>query len=182
MASNHMVANPAPLGFAAFGITNFLLSSQNAGLWHNAGGSAMIGTALAFGGAIGLLVSIMEFLRGDAIGATFFGSFGAFWLSLFYFVTHPATQAPGALGVLILGFAVANFIFWMAVMKRSIQHNLFGALLTITLILLSYGNWAGGHSGAVKTGGWFGLATALVALYMGAKALINEEYGSALLP
>ena len=67
-------------------------------------------------------------------------------------------------------------------MKRSIQHNLFGALLTITLILLSYGNWAGGHSGAVKTGGWFGLATALVALYMGAKALINEEYGSALLP
>ena len=67
-------------------------------------------------------------------------------------------------------------------MKRSLHHNIFGALLTITLILLSYGNWAGGHSGAVKTGGWFGLATALVALYMGAKALINEEYMKEILP
>ena len=78
-------------------------------------------------------------------------------------------------------FAVSSFVFWMAVMKRSIHHNLFGFLLTLTLIFLSYGNWAGGHSGALKTGGWLGMITAIVALYIGAKQLINEEYGRDLL-
>ena len=182
MANDRMVANPAPLGLAAFGITTFLLSSSNAGLWHNAGGSAVMGTALFYGGVVGLLACIMEFLRGDSIGATFFGSFGAFWLSLWYYMSNPSAQAAGALGVLIMTFAVGAFVFWMAVMKRSMQHNLFGFLLTLTLIFLSYGNCAGGHSGSVKTGGWLGIATAVLALYMAAKALINEEYGRDLLP
>jgi succinate-acetate transporter protein len=182
MANDRMVANPAPLGLAAFGITTFLLSSANAGLWHGVGGVAVMGTALFYGGIVGLVVSIMEFIRGDAIGATFFGSFGAFWLSLWYWMSHPSIQAPGSLGVFIMCFAFGAFVFWMAVMKRSMHHNLFGFLLTLTLIFLAYGDWAGGHSGAVKTGGWLGMITAVIALYMSAKALINEEYMREILP
>ena len=182
MANDRMVANPAPLGLAAFGITTFLLSSSNAGLWHGVGGVAVMGVALFYGGIVGLLVSIMEFLRGDAVGATFFGSFGAFWLSLWYWMSHPNLQTPGSAGVFILCFTVGAFVFWMAVMKRSMHHNLFGFLLTVTLAILAYGDWAGGHSGAVKTAGWLGILTAIVALYMAAKALINEEYGRDLLP
>ena len=177
-----MVANPAPLGLAAFGITTFLLSTSDANLWHGVGGAAVLGTALFYGGIVSLLVSIMEFLRGDAIGATFFGTFGAFWLSLWYYNSNPSAQVAGAGGVFLMSFAFAAFVFWMAVMKRSMHHNLFGFLLTLTLAIEAYGNWAGGHSGAVKTGGWIGILTSLVALYMAAKALINEEYGRDLLP
>jgi uncharacterized protein len=181
MANDRMVANPAPLGLAAFGITAFLQSSADANLWHGVAGAEVLGTALFLGGVISILVSVMEFLRGDAIGLTFFGTFGAFWLSSWYYNSEHL-QAPGAAGVFCMVFAIAAFVFWMAVMKRSMHHNLFGFLLTLTLILEAYGNWGGGHSGALKTGGWIGILTALVALYMAAKALINEEYGRVLLP
>ncbi len=176
-----MVANPAPLGLAAFGITAFLQSTTDANLWHGVGGAALLGTALFFGGVVSILVCVMEFLRGDAIGVAFFGTFGAFWLSLWYY-NYFHMQATGAGGVLIMGFAAAAFVFWMAVMKRSIVHNAFGFFLTVTLLIQTYGNWAGGHSGAVKTAGWFGIITALIALYMAARALINEEYGREILP
>ena len=182
MANDRMVANPAPLGLAAFGITTFLGSSSDANLWHGVGGAAFMGPALFYGGIVSLLVGIMEFLRGDAIGLAFFGTFGAFWLSLWYYNSNPAGQEPGAVGEFFLIFAFAAFIFWIAVMKRSMHHNLFGFLLTLTLAIEAYGKWAGGHSGAVKIGGWIGILTALVALYMAAKALINEEYGKKLLP
>ena len=32
--ANSNIANPAPLGLAAFGVTTILLSSANAGLWE----------------------------------------------------------------------------------------------------------------------------------------------------
>jgi len=177
-----MVANPAPLGLAAFGVTTFLLSSSNAGLWHGAGGAALIGTALFYGGVVELLASIMEFMRGDTLGATVFGSFGAFWLAAWYWLSHPSLQAPGSLGVFMMIFAIATFVLWMAAMKRSMHLNLLFFLLTVALAFLSYGNWAGGHSGSVKIGGWVGLIASIVALYTGARHLINDEYERELLP
>jgi len=177
-----MVANPAPLGLAAFGVTTFLLSSSNANLWHGVGGASFIGMALFYGGAMEILAAIMEFLRGDTLGATVFGSFGAFYMAMWYTMTHPALQVAGSLGVEIMVFAVATFVIWIAAMKRSMHLNLLFFLLTLTFAFLAYGNWAGGHSGAVKTGGWLGLAASIVAVYMAARVLINDEYERELLP
>jgi len=181
MENGRTMANPAPLGLAAFGITFFLVSSADANLWNGAGSAVFLGLALFYGGIVSILVSIMEFLRGDAIGVAFFGTFGAFWLAIWY-DTSSQQQPPGLDGVFFMVFAAAAFIFWMAVMKRSMLHNLFGLLLTLTLIMETYGSWGGGHDGATKTAGWFGILASLVALYMAAKALINEEHGKVILP
>ena len=43
-------------------------------------------------------------------------------------------------------------------------------------------NWGGGHAGAVKFGGWTGIVTSVVALYLTAKALINDAWGKKVLP
>ena len=181
MENGRTMANPAPLGLAAFGITAFLVSSADANLWHQAGYGAFVVVALFYGGIVSILVSIMEFFRGDSIGVAFFGTFGAFWLANWYNGTSKPN--PEILpGVFFMCFAAAAFIFWMAVMKRSMLHNLFGLLLTLTLILVTIGNWGGGHAGVVKAGGWMGMLASLVALYMAAKALINEEHGKVLLP
>ena len=182
MENGRTMANPAPLGLVAFGVTLFLASSADANLWNGAGGPPVLATALVFGGIISILVSIMEFVRGDAIGVAFFGTFGAFWLSIWYF-SSSQQQSAGVGGVFLMSFAAAAFIFWMAVMKRSLFHNLFGLLLTLTLIMETYGSWsAGSPSWATKAGGWFGIFASLVALYMAAKALINEEHGKVILP
>ena len=183
MENGRTLANPAPLGLAAFGITAFLVTSGDANLFNQAGYAAFMPLALYYGGIVSILVSIMEFFRGDAIGVAFFGTFGAFWLALWYLNSHPQEQeSNGTFGVFFLGFAAAAFIFWMAVMKRSMFHNLFGLLLTLTFIMVTIGSWGGGHASVVKAGGWIGILTSLVALYMAAKALINEEHGKVLLP
>ena len=181
MENGRTFANPAPLGLAAFGVTAFLVASGEANLFNQPFYEAFLPVALFYGGIVSILVCIMEFFRGDAIGVAFFGTFGAFWLALWYLNSHPQ-ESKHLPGVFFLGFAGVAFIFWMAVMKRSMFHNLFGLLLTLTFITQTYSNWGRGHEGAIKVEGWFGILASLVALYMAAKALINEEHGKVLLP
>ena len=45
------VADPAPLGLAAFALTTFVLSCCNAGLIGKGGDFVVLGVALAYGGA-----------------------------------------------------------------------------------------------------------------------------------
>src|SRR5881398_2279283 len=78
------VADPAPLGLAAFALTTFMLSGHNASfipdiLW--------IGLALFYGGLIQLLAGMWEFRNRNVFGATAFSTYGGFWLALGIFVT-----------------------------------------------------------------------------------------------
>lgn len=78
-----IVANPAPLGLAAFGITTFVLSIYNTG-WgygYNQPHNLVVGLALFYGGLAQLLAGMWEFRVGNTFGATAFSSYGAFWLS-----------------------------------------------------------------------------------------------------
>ena len=68
--ANTNIANPAPLGLAAFGVTTILLSSANAGLWGAVGAGAAVPTALFYGGLTQLLAGMWEFMRGSTFGAT----------------------------------------------------------------------------------------------------------------
>ena len=179
--ANTNYADPAPLGLAAFGLTTIMLSSANAGLWHGAGAGAAIPTALFYGGLTQLLAGMWEFMRGNTVGATAFSSFGAFWLTVWYGITSKSF-GPGSLGVFFLCYGLATFVLWVASIKHNLHLTLLFLALTITFIFLSYGNWAGGHSGAVKVGGWTGLVTAVIALYIAAKTLINESWEMTILP
>ena len=66
------IADPGPLGLAAFALTTFLLSAKNAGWMTHATGSAWLGFALAYGGLAQLLrrhvgVPQQERLRRDRL-------------------------------------------------------------------------------------------------------------------
>ncbi len=181
MADNK-IADPVPLGLASFGITLLMLSSANAGLWGGAGGGAVVGTALFLGGITLTLVGLLEFFRGNTFTATVFSAFGGFWMSAWYWLTHKEVQAPGSLGVFLFAFGLASIVMWIVAIKLGAQLNLLFFLLAVTLLALSYGNWGGGHAGAVKFGGWTGIVTSVVALYLTAKALINDAWGKKVLP
>src|SRR4051794_35201703 len=88
------VADPAPLGLAAFALTTFLLSAKNAS-WTD-GTDAWLGFALAYGGLVQLLAGMWEFRNRNVFGSTAFSTYGGFWIGLGWDVQHlPPTAAQG---------------------------------------------------------------------------------------
>ena len=92
------VADPAPLGLAAFALTTFLLSAFNAGWMTKATGDAWVGYALAYGGVVQLLAAMWEFRNKNVFGTTIFGSYGGFWIGLGLWVILVARNAPASPG------------------------------------------------------------------------------------
>src|SRR5664279_3170479 len=81
------VADPAPLGLAAFALTTFCLSCVNAGLIGKGGDFVVLGLAFAYGGVAQFAAGMWEFKRNNVFGATAFTSYGAFWISFALLVT-----------------------------------------------------------------------------------------------
>ena len=75
------IADPAPLGLAAFALTTFILSVVNAGIIPATVEPVVFGLALVYGGIGQLLAGMWEFAKGNTFGATAFSSYGAFWIS-----------------------------------------------------------------------------------------------------
>jgi len=88
------IADPAPLGLAAFALTTFLLSAFNAGWMTKATGSAWLGYALAYGGLVQLLAGMWEFRNKNVFGSTAFGSYGGFWIGLGLWVILSSVRHP----------------------------------------------------------------------------------------
>src|SRR5438876_11608068 len=78
------VADPAPLGLAAFALTTFMLSGHNATFIPDI---VWVGLALFYGGVVQLLAGMWEFRNRNTFGATAFSTYGGFWLALGVFVT-----------------------------------------------------------------------------------------------
>ena len=88
------IADPGPLGLAAFALTTFVLSFFNAGLAPASGEPIVFGLAFAYGGLAQLLAGMWEFRTGNTFGAVAFTSYGAFWLSFFAFVQFFEDKLP----------------------------------------------------------------------------------------
>ena len=107
---SQLVADPAPLGLAAFAMTTFALSIANTNVW-GAGAFAALGLALVYGGLAQLLAGMWEFVRKNTFGALAFTSYGAFWISYYVLVKFvvpgvPIRSIPVMLGVFPLGWTI----------------------------------------------------------------------------
>src|ERR1700728_3531707 len=112
-APTHPVADPAPLGLAAFAMTTFALSVGNAKIW-GAGAAAALALALVYGGAVQLLAGMWEFVRRNTFGALAFSSYGAFWIAYYVFGKFTVgslrlADIPTAAGVFLLGWTIFTF-------------------------------------------------------------------------
>jgi succinate-acetate transporter protein len=180
------IANPAPLGLAAFALTTFVLSMFNAGLLGSGGEPIVFGLTLAYGGLAQLLAGMWEFRTGNTFGATAFVSFGAFWLSYWAFVQFyadsvPAADAGHAVGLYLIAWGIFTAYMIVASLRTTMAIAAVFVLLAITFIVLGIGN-AGAHSGIIKAGGWLGLATAIVAWYASFAEVTNATFGRTVFP
>ena len=171
------VADPAPLGLAAFALTTFLLSVNNAKWTH--GGDAWLGYALAYGGIIQLLAGMWEFRNRNVFGATAFSSYGGFWIGLGLYVLLVAGKSPNVTndeGWILLAFAIFNT--YMMLWSTRINKAVFGVFLTLeaTEVILFLGFFSD-STGIIKLGGWVGVLTAIVAWYASAAGVVNGMAG-----
>jgi succinate-acetate transporter protein len=180
------LADPGPLGLAAFALTTFVLSMFNAGLLGSGGEPVVFGLALAYGGLAQLLAGMWEFRTGNTFGAVAFTSYGAFWLSFWAYVQFfaanvPAKDAGHAVGLYLIAWGIFTSYMFIASLRTTAAVSLVFALLATTFLLLGIGE-ASAHSTVVKIGGWVGLATAAAAWYASFAGVTNSTFGRTVLP
>lgn len=186
-------ANPAPLGLAAFGVTTLFLSIQNANLISANDLGTISAVALAYGGIAQFFAGMWEFRAGNTFGAVAFTSFGAFWISFYVIVNQqvpailklPAASigptVNSALGAYLWVWGAITFGLLICTFASARALTLLFLLLFITFILLAVGN-SGGTSGTIHAGGYVGIATAVVALYIAVAEIMKAVYGKWVLP
>jgi succinate-acetate transporter protein len=180
------IADPGPLGLAAFALTTFVLSMFNAKLMGSGGEPIVFGLALTYGGLAQLLAGMWEFRTGNTFGAVAFTSYGAFWLSFWAFVQFfekdvPAADAGHAVGLFLIAWGIFTAYMFIASLRTTGAVAAVFLLLAVTFFLLGIGN-AGAHTNITKLGGWVGLATAAVAWYASFAAVTNSTFGRVVMP
>ena len=204
-ASAPGIADPAPLGLAAFALTTFLLSASNANWMTHATGAAFLGYAFFYGGLCQLLAGMWEFRNKNVFGSTAFSSYGGFWIGLgawVEFVKIPAlnaavaTKSPLTLAAtvsslnhdvawILLAFAIFNT--YMLLLSTQVNLAVFAVFLTLELteIVLFCALFSAGSAlttGWIQVGGYVGIVTALVAWYTSAAGVSNGLAGAIRLP
>ncbi|HET9827807.1 MAG TPA: acetate uptake transporter [Nocardioidaceae bacterium] len=164
------IADPAPLGLAAFALTTFVLSFVNAGWVPASVEPVVFGLALAYGGAAQFAAGMWEFTKGNTFGATAFTSYGAFWLSFWWLTAHladykiPASDVGKGVGLYLIAWGIFTAYMTVAASRVSGAVLAVFVLLTITFFLLGIGDLSG-TTNISKLGGYVGVLTALAAWY-----------------
>ena len=180
------IGDPGPLGLAGFAMTTFVLSMFNAHLVRASGEPVVFGLALAYGGIAQVLAGMWEFRTGNTFGAVAFTSYGAFWISFFLLVSFNVAQLPpkeidAALGLYLWAWGIFTGMLFLCTFASPRALQLLFLLLAVTFILLGIGN-SGASSSMIHAGGYVGIATGAVALYIACADIMQAVYKRSVLP
>jgi uncharacterized protein len=187
-----VIANPAPLGLVGFGLTTLLLSFINANIIPGSTLPIVLATAIPFGGACQIFAGLWEFRTGNTFGATAFTSYGAFWISFVLiqtiFVKDLGPDPTPMLGLYLFAWGIFTAYMFIASLggaSRAVSVVFF--LLAVTFVLLALGFWAKSPSGTstfglTTLGGYFGIATAIAAMYTSFAGVLNANFKRVILP
>ncbi|MEV0090263.1 acetate uptake transporter [Streptomyces sp. NPDC050738] len=181
------LANPAPLGLAAFALTTFCLSMFNSGVIGDSALEAeVLPLALFYGGLAQFAAGLLEFKRGNTFGLTAFTSYGAFWMAFAGYVKFVVPGLDPAHTHVATGlFLIAWFIFtlYMTVAATTLDKATLAvfAALTLTFLFLALGAFCE-STALTRIGGWLGLLTAFLAWYASFAGVVNETRGRKIIP
>ncbi len=179
------IADPGPLGLAAFALTTFVLSVFNAGLMDTALEPVVLPLALFYGGLAQLLAGMWEFRKANTFGALAFTSYGAFWLSLAMYVKLIAPSlgpdAAKATALYLLAWGIFTTYMTVVAVRVNVSVLVVFVVLTVTFFLLAAGDFTGSET-LVHAGGWTGLITAVLAWYGSFAGVANATWKRTVLP
>jgi hypothetical protein len=180
------LANPAPLGLLAFGLTTVLLNLANAGLYKV--DSMVLAMGLAYGGLAQIIAGAMEFKRGNTFGTVAFSSYGFFWWSIVGLILLPnipglgvAAPETNAMAAYFFMWGLFTFVMFFGTLKANRAIQFVFMSLAILFFLLT-ANALTSNSTFGKITGYEGVICGLSAVYLGLAEVLNEAHGKAFLP
>ncbi len=178
------IANPAPLGLAAFGMTTVLFNLHNAGFFGL--GAMIIGMGLFYGGLAQIIAGILEFKNQNTFGLLAFTSYGFFWLSLVFIIVAPSmgwAEAPSAtaMGFYLLMWGIFSMFIFVGTLRSSKVLQFVVASLILLFFLLALAEFTG--IVLIKTiAGFEGIICGASALYLAMAKVLNETFERNVLP
>jgi succinate-acetate transporter protein len=178
------IANPAPLGLCAFGMTTVLLNIHNAGFFVQ--NSMILAMGIFYGGLAQVIAGIIEARKNNTFGLTAFTSYGFFWLSLVGLIVLPKLGWVAApTGSAMVSYLVIWGIFTLLMFFGTLRLNralqfVFGTL-TILFFLLAVGD-ATENKDITHFAGYEGIVCGAAAIYTGIAQVLNEVSGKTVWP
>jgi len=180
-------ADPLPLGMAAFGLTIFLLGIIYGAFAHPVLTSwLVIPVAFWFGGLIQFLASMWAMRKGNTLAATAMGVLSGFcftWAVLQYYAPlGPIRPGVTTAAAIYLGlFGIITLYLCAAALQVNAALAAVLGLATCTFWAASVGVGIGSML-SLRIGGWFGVATGIVAFYASFAHVMASASGRELLP
>lgn len=182
--NNDYTANPAPLGLLGFGMTTVLLNFHNIGLFPL--NSMILAMGICYGGLAQVIAGIMEWKKGNTFGTVAFTSYGFFWLTLVVLIllpqngVTPATSEPGMVAFFVMWGLFTAALFVGTLRMNMIMRGIFGSLTLLFALLALRDAMESPTIGHVA--GWVGLLCGGLAIYAAVAQILNEVYGSVVMP
>ncbi len=187
MGERALMADPAPLGLAAFAFTTFLLSIGNVG-WISGGiVDTVVPLAMFYGGTMQVIAGAFEMRKGNTFGFTAFSSYGAFW---WFFAVLNLLASPKigflsptgpAVGAALILWGLLTLYLWVPAMFANLSLNMTFLFLWLAFFALGAGSLMGNADLGIL-GGYFGLLTAFFAAYTSFAIVTNSVVGVGTLP
>ena len=186
--SNYKLANAAPLGLVAFGLSTVLLNLHNEGLFSL--NSMVLAMGIAFGGLAQIIVGIMEYRRGNTFGTVAFSSYGFFWWSLVITILMPSmsffgTVAPAdniAMAAYFMMWGIFTFAMFFGTLKTNRALQFVFMSLAILFFMLATKEILGNPLWFSVLTGIEGVICGSSAIYLGIAEVINEANEKTVLP
>lgn len=179
--------NPAVVGLAGFGLTTLLLQIHNLGLCSL---GPVLAMGLMFGGLCQMIAGFQEQKLGNNFGYSAFVSYGAFWIGLGIILILNMLSASFGMdifkstgtdvGWFLVVWTGYTTILWVGSMRVHKAMFVTFSLLLAGFILLDIGHFGPAVFNTVAA--YVLIACALGAWYMMAGIILNELYGTVILP
>jgi len=182
MSTKPILANPAPLGLMAFGMTTILLNMHNLGLFGF--NSIIIAMGIFYGGIAQIIAGMMEFRKGNTFGTTAFTSYGLFWLSLVALIIIPLGNpelAPNstAWAAYLFLWGLFTFIMFFGTLKTNRILQTVFLSLAILFFLLALARFI---PALLPYAAIVGIFCGFSAFYLSLAEVLNEGRKKAVLP
>jgi succinate-acetate transporter protein len=180
-------SNASALGYGAFALTLWLNSMAPSGWFDQPWNNTLLQLLTAvLGGCVLAIAGVLQWHRGNSLDTLLFLAFAAYWWTsaLYQHALGDGEQvaiSAGFLGWYYMVWAFLVFCAWIAACSDGVARMLFTAGLCLSLFTAALSSWAHIESLAVL-GGYLGLVTAVVGIYIAAAEVVNEIHGHAVLP
>ncbi|WP_405921430.1 acetate uptake transporter [Streptomyces sp. NBC_00122] len=162
-------ASTSTLGNIALGLTLLAFGIGHTGVIDGVTAASSVSLAMYVGGVALFLLGLLEYRGGNGFNGTAFAGIGIFWFT--WAKGAGASVSDEAAGAFLVLFALLALTLTVAAASGLFSQGVY-ALLTLSLLLLAIGTFAG-SGGLAKAGGWVAAVAGLLAWYGATAALAH---------